>query len=65
MIVFGKCMLQANALPPAAPLQFDRELPRLRRRAPRRAGEQTEEILGALGVEAGELAKLRADSIVE
>jgi crotonobetainyl-CoA:carnitine CoA-transferase CaiB-like acyl-CoA transferase len=49
----------------AAPLQFDRELPRLRRAAPRRAGEHTEEILGALGVEAGELAKLRADSIVE
>jgi crotonobetainyl-CoA:carnitine CoA-transferase CaiB-like acyl-CoA transferase len=48
----------------AAPVQFDREPPRLRRVAPQRAGEHTDEVLGELGVGADDLAKLRADGVI-
>jgi crotonobetainyl-CoA:carnitine CoA-transferase CaiB-like acyl-CoA transferase len=48
----------------AAPVQFDRELPALRRVAPRRAGEHTDEVFAELGISRGELAKLRADGVI-
>jgi crotonobetainyl-CoA:carnitine CoA-transferase CaiB-like acyl-CoA transferase len=48
----------------AAPAQFDRELPELRRVAPRRAGEHTDEVFRELGVSGDELAKLRADGVI-
>jgi crotonobetainyl-CoA:carnitine CoA-transferase CaiB-like acyl-CoA transferase len=55
---------EPNGLMVAAPVQFDRELPALRRVAPRRAGEHTDEVFAELGISRGELAKLRADGVI-
>jgi crotonobetainyl-CoA:carnitine CoA-transferase CaiB-like acyl-CoA transferase len=55
---------EPNGLMVAAPVQFDRELPELRRVAPQRAGEHTDEVFRELGVDAAELAKLRADGVI-
>jgi crotonobetainyl-CoA:carnitine CoA-transferase CaiB-like acyl-CoA transferase len=48
----------------AAPVQFDRELPRLRSTAPQRAGEHTDEVFGELGVSSAELAELRSAGVI-
>ena len=55
---------EPNGLMVAAPVQFDRELPELRRVAPRRAGEHTDEVFRELGVSGADLAKLRADGVI-
>jgi crotonobetainyl-CoA:carnitine CoA-transferase CaiB-like acyl-CoA transferase len=48
----------------AAPVQFDRELPELRRAAPRRAGEHSDEVFAELGLSAREIAELRAGGVI-